>query len=286
MSDLIINQEFIENRPLSYSSLKEFRLSPKHYIHYLTKVRTVTPAMILGSAAECLILEPELFDKKYLVHGKIDRRTTKGKEAYLALLDQAKVSKKTLITEEIVNEAKICSKSVLEHPEAKLYLDNIAIYKNKKVIQKKLKWTDKATNLPLIGYVDFESNVDGQEFIVDLKVFNNSDPDKFTWMIKDRQMYLQAGMYLMGYHKTMYRFPDFIFIVVESVEPYNTTIIYCDNKFNEVAKDELEGTLKAFRYCMDNNQFDKGYDFRLFGTRSYFRAEIPKFYYPKFSNYD
>ncbi len=277
---MIIDQNFIEKRPLSYSSLKEFRKSPKHYIQYLTKPFEQTDDMIIGQAIECKILEPEKFDNKFVFEDKPDLRSTKNKEYWNGLIEQAKQNNQLILPSAKSEVIDSCVESLLNHEHAKLFIDG------KTDVQIKLNWRNTQTNLPLIGYADFESIVDGQKFIIDLKCFYNGDPDKFAFFVNDRQMYLQAGMYANAYHKKFYQFPDFIFMLVETQPPYNVTLQYCDNKFMEIANEELIGTLKAFRKCMDENLFHMGYEFRLFGTKNYFRADIPKYYSPKFSDFD
>ncbi len=278
-AQLIIDQDFIEKRPLSNSSLKEFRRSPKHYIEYIKTPFIDTDATILGKAIECLVLEKEKYKEKFVIADKPDLRSLAAKEAWNTILIEADINKKTVISTEKNEIALICAENLLTHPDAKLYIEN------RKKIQIKLNWRNKETNLPCLGFADFESIIDEQEFVCDIKAFYDADPDRFSYFIKERQMYLQAGMYLDAYHKIWYRFPDFIFILVETQPPYNVTVEYCDNKFVEIAKEEFFGTLKAFRYCMNNNQFHMGYEFRLFGTKDYFRAEIPKYYSPKFADF-
>ena len=78
----IFVRETIEKRPLSYSSLKSFSISPKHYISYLTKERTPpTAALIQGSVFDILLLTPEDFEKKLYIAPPYEHsaRTNLGK---------------------------------------------------------------------------------------------------------------------------------------------------------------------------------------------------------------
>ena len=69
---------------LSYSALKAFAKSPNHYLQYVNKEHTETPAMVLGSLTHCLVLEPERFAAKFAVAPKVDRRTNSGKALWAA----------------------------------------------------------------------------------------------------------------------------------------------------------------------------------------------------------
>lgn len=52
---------------ISNSQLSAFKRSPAHWLHYITEKRVQTPAMVLGSVAHCLALEPENFDKEFFL---------------------------------------------------------------------------------------------------------------------------------------------------------------------------------------------------------------------------
>ena len=48
----------IENKEeyLSYSSLREFAISPRHFLRYKMKQKEQTPAMVFGSLVDCMLL--------------------------------------------------------------------------------------------------------------------------------------------------------------------------------------------------------------------------------------
>ncbi len=272
---ITIDQAFIQNRPLSYSSLKAFRKSPKHYVEYLTKPFVQTDAQILGSLIECLLLEKEKFKTRYQVFVKATGTgsVAKNRESY----ELASRNKKTLITAEMLKSAEYAVESIMSVDMSKQIIEGIS------KTQIRLSWTDKKRNLPLIGYVDFESNVWGEMFAVDLKTTGTSaDPDDIAKQIIQWEYNLQTGTYLTGYHQAKYKFPYFIFLFVETKSPYNVSVNFCDTKFCEQAKKEFDGTLTAFRYCMDKNKFHEGYEFRLAEAMDYFSLQMPRWYKPKF----
>ena len=77
-----------------------------------------------------------------------------------------------------------------------------------------------------------------------------------------------------------------MFLVVETVEPFNVSVNFVDNREAALGKSEWKGVLKAFKYCLDNEQFDMGYDFRLFGNKDYHTLEMPKYVKNRFAEYD
>lgn len=253
-TDFKITQEFIESRPLSASSLKAFRKSPKHYLQYLNKPFEASDAMNLGSLVDVLTLTPEKFDKRFYVFQKA---TGTGSRAINEdAKRKAKEKRVTLITSEQVKIAKICVESLYSNRMSRELIEA------KKNVQKQLKWRNNTNNLPLIGYQDFESMAWGDHFIVDLKTAKSADPDKFNRDAANFDYEIQVGAYLDAHHRLYYKFPNFIFLVVETIEPFNVSINFCDEEYINRAKSEFLNTLKAFRYAMENYPtFNKGYEF-------------------------
>ena len=272
--NLVIDQNFVEGRPLSYSSLKHFRKSPKHYVKYLTDPYKPSAEMQLGTLVHVLTLEPEMFEQKYMLYVKPSGEGSVKKKN--DLIDIANKAKKILITQEEVDKTKIIKQALMDHDLSRTLIEN------RKRVEITMKWRHKATNLPLIGKIDFESRAWETDFILDLKTGKSSDPDDFIKQACNLDYQLQVGAYSDGYPRKFYKFPNFMFIVVETVEPYNVSILFCDSKYIESAKDEFYGTLLAFRRCMDNNQFHLGYEFRLMETMDYFSMKLPGWYRPKF----
>lgn len=270
------SEQQVNERPLSYSSLKEFRKSPRHFIKYLTEPYERTEAMILGSVVDCLTLEPEKFDKRFLVWEKFDRRSNDAKQKYSELLTSAQENKQTLVTMETVEQAKRCVSALMDNEQSRILIEG------RRKVQVRLKWTDRDSRLPMIGYVDFDTEAWGQGFIVDLKTATSADPDEFNRAAGKLDYQLQTGTYLSGYPRCFFKFPLMVFLVVETDDPFNVSVMFCDPKYTEASMNEFHGTLNAFRYCLDNQLFHQGYEFRLMGTQNYHLMNLPKYLKPKF----
>ena len=271
-----ITPEFLQTRPLSYSSLKQFRKSPKHYIQYITKPREQTDAMRQGSLIDCLALEPEKFTERFMIIPKLNLRTNDGKAENERLLKEANEKRLIMITQEDIAKAR---KSV----EALMSTDfSRQLIEGRRDVQINLRWTDKATGLPINGKVDFDSKIGREWFIVDLKSSASADPDDFKRQAYNLDYHIQCGCYTTGYPTHRFTFPPFVFLVVESEEPYNISVNYCDGKYIQEAKEEFTASLNAFKYCMDNNLWHQGYEFRKFGTLPYFTMGFPGYHKPKF----
>ena len=277
-----INDEFLKGRPLSYSSLKAFRKSPKHYLEYLIEPRISSDAMMLGSIVEKILLySQQEFEQEYLVYELTASKASKeGKEQFTTLCNKANANSVTLVTKELYETAKVIVESLKSFDELKPYLNNV---KRRRLM---LRWTDGSTQLPMIGYTDWDSKVGHDLFVCDLKVLKSADPDDFNKAAWNYDYHIQVGSYLEGYRRTRFSFPYFLFVVVESSAPYNVSLMFVDNKYMQFCKDEFLGSLKAFRYCMDNDLFYQGYEFRLMKTMAYFSLTKPGWAKAKYGDFN
>ena len=276
-----ITDTFLKKRPLSASSLKAFGGidgSPKQYIHYLTKPFIDTDAFILGKATELLIysaLFPKLFkvNDKFQTYTKFAKRSDEAKAKWDKMVEDAAASKITLIEHEMFAQAQIMAQTALDTAETRYYLDRIAKNKDgKPVIQHHIKWTDKSTDLPIHGYIDFMADIDGHLVIVDIKTDKDGGPADFIKNAKYQDHIVQVGAYLTGYHKTRYLFPDFMFMVIDKSEPYDAIMMHCEPDYCQAAKDEFAHILTAFKKCKDENLWHKG--------RSFWSADMGYFSMP------
>jgi hypothetical protein len=236
--------------------------------------------MILGSVVDCLITTPERFEQTYLVHEKVSRASNAGKAAWEGLLASAKAENKTLLSQDIYETAKIVYDALMNSKEASPFLNNI---RHK---QRQLRWTNRQTGLPCIGYSDFDCVIEDQVFIVDLKVMNSADPLEFEYAMKKFEYFLQVGAYLDAYKTKFFEFPYFVFLVAESVAPFNVSVNFVEAKYCEFGLEEWLGTLKAFKICMDDMMFDAGYEFRLMKTGEYFGLHVPGYMKRMYGSFD
>lgn len=273
-----ITFEQLQKRPLSASSLKAFggeQGSPKKYLEYLQKPFADTEAFILGRATELLIyaaIAPEQFKftDDFEVYQKFEKRSNAAKEKWAGMIEKAQTNNITLIDEIAFKEANILADTALQTHETRYYLDRIATDKDgRKIIQKKIFWTDKKTGLPINGYIDFLVDIEGHLIIVDIKTDKDGTPNKFIRNASNNDYIIQVGAYLTGYHKAYYLFPDFMFLVIGKQLPYDAIMMHCDPEYCDRAKKEFDHILTSFRHCMDTHQFNKGYAFWSSGNGYY-----------------
>ena len=115
---------------LSTSALKAFAKSPNHYIEYVNGERKATPAMELGSAIHCAILEPDEWHDRYTIVPKVDRRTKAGKEAWE--LFQKSSEGKTVLTDEQHRTMDMARIAVHADPLAKNLIDTAVAFEQQR----------------------------------------------------------------------------------------------------------------------------------------------------------
>lgn len=263
----------LTQRPLSYSSLKEFRKSPKHYVQYVTEPRKPpSPAQIIGSAFEILLLDNDRFDTKVMVFEKPNLRSNAGKDEWENIQSQAEG--RLMITAEQYET--VCAMVDNAHNCAEMmrYVDSI----NK--TQQKLTWKDK-TGIPFIGYVDAEGTIADETWVFEIKTAASADPDQFVRDFYKWDYHIQIATYAEGYKRKYFAFPNFAVLVFETSEPYNCAPYMIESKTLDQAKDEWRASVDAFKFCMDNDFFDQGYEF-LLQAMDYFALRQPGYYKPRF----
>jgi len=269
----MIDQQAIEDRPLSYSSLKEFRKSPRHFVYYREERKyEASDAQIVGKATESFLLEPERMEKLYLPYTKFDRRSADAKDKWNEMLKNASENHLTMITNEDYARAKKAAESAKKNPEI------VELLEYKRFSQKRFEWRERNVNLPILSIPDWDSMLpNGQLYGVEMKTTTCADPKTFARDIVKYWYHGQIATYSLAYHKCRFEFPEFVWVVVETNEPFGTAVIHISKREVQKAKEELLGLLTAFRRCLDEDKFDEDYRFWLFESRKYHSFYIPKY---------
>ena len=140
---------------LSFSSLKAFAESPAEMKRYINKERTESKAMDLGSAVDCKLFTPELFESQFFVCPEITAKTGKGE-----------IAKNPLATTEgkaeLERQKEICgNRTFLTHDDFLKIEREVAIISNNPVV-KSLGLLD-SSNFQFQYSIEFEKTyiVDG-----------------------------------------------------------------------------------------------------------------------------
>jgi hypothetical protein len=188
---------------LSYSALKQFAKSPNHYLMYVGREFVETPAMVLGSALHCAVLEPDEYCKRYTIAPKFDRRTKAGKEQAEAW--ELATDGVTGITAEQDQAVAAMTHAIVSHRVAADLLEQTR------------------REVPVEGNIEgvqFKGIVDalGDRYAVDIKTTTDASPEGFRRQASQLDYHLQAAIYTQLTGKA------FKWIAVESAPPYNVAV--------------------------------------------------------------
>ena len=116
------HDEYRDSPGINWSTLKAMADSPLEYRHGLTHPREDSPAMLLGRAAHCAVLEPDAYAARYVVRPDgIDGRTKAGKAA----IEELAASGREVLT---ADQGALCSEiaaAVRAHPVASMVFDGV-----------------------------------------------------------------------------------------------------------------------------------------------------------------
>lgn len=244
-----IDIEFLKNRPVSFSALRHFVRSPKHYKHYLFGPRKKSPALTMGSAIDCLLLTEEKFKERFAIHPNYNQWTFDGKAMLeiFALENPGKI----LISKDEHGTVLLIKEAVMENSETRKVFDRITR------TQTEYKWIDEETGIPCIAYTDAE----GEDLTVELKSSRDASQNSFIKDAFNFGYHFQTGTYKIGQEACKRITKDYRYIVVEKEQPFSTAVYTPSPEYIEAGRKKFRNALRDFKYCLDNDLFDCSYEF-------------------------
>jgi hypothetical protein len=191
---------------LSFSSIREFMESPRHFIAYKLKEFNPTPDVIFGDLVDCLFTDEKSFDRRFVViTSKCALNSIEGCNAWLDVLGHNGVrptglngmkllikmlkaeEKRHFISPETLAKAKaIVTKMRLNGPFMRTLEDVTEFQRKVEFDLYGWKW---------IGYEDMFA--EGM-FVADLKKCPDTKERKVKNKIKDEKLILQLALYCHG----------------------------------------------------------------------------------------
>lgn len=274
--------EILSTKKLSYSSLKEFRRSPEHFVEYVFGPKKKTKALTTGSLIDKVILNPDGWQDTTAIlpagpgllkdHQAKHPTNKAGKDAARAAWEAAKSEYdafirankgKLLVTQSEADKAVYVAEKVWKNPSSADLLSRITN------VQREMTWQDPETGLHMIGF----SDGDGDEDAMELKTTKDASPRKF---IQDAIKYdypFQLGIYSEGYQRTKFKFPKYWYLTVETVAPYGILVHKVDPDWIEYGKKLYRQTLDKMAYCIKENKWNASYEFHT--ALGYHNLELP-----------
>ena len=228
------NEQYHSNkRYLSSSAVKT--IHARSVYHLLNSVPYgETEAMKEGTAVHTRMLEPELYDKTYVIMQPFNGRTNAGK-AIKAEYDELEKEGKILLKAQQGDMIEAMYESLQKNELAKSYL---------------------VGDVELSHYAEFmgvkckvRPDVKGVDFISDIKTCQDASPRAFRYEIRKRGYHLQAAFYsaVLGY--TMDRFK---FIAMEKTYPYDVIVHTLSEEHQEEGYEAMVKAVSKWKDYLDN----------------------------------
>lgn len=247
----ISNEAYHQHPGVSRSMLMDFRKTPRHYWHkYINpdykpqasvEIITKRQALEIGNAVHTRILEPDMWDKRYVLWDGPSRVTKAGKEAFAKA--KADAGDKQLIDLEAYEMVAGLADAALSQPEV------ISIIEGTK-IEQSLFWQHQASGLDLKARPDIWCN----QYIADLKTVANASPESFEKSIFNFGYHIQAAMQLDAVKAiTGETINNYLFLVIEKEAPYAVAIYQLDEMAIAAGRDQVDAMLDRLRRCYEQD---------------------------------
>lgn len=225
---------------ISSSDIKNFLKSP--LVYYTNKFgeekeKSEERHFSIGSACHELILEPELFNKNYIISPKVDRRTKEGKQQYADFVAQSE-GKTILFEDEMQMVIKMAENASQNNTFIELMKDS---YRELSVYT-----TDPITNLKLRMRPDILPI--NKSTIVDIKTCVDSSPRKFKNDVYNHGYSLSAA-----YYSDFIKRENYIFAAVEKEPPYQMSLYALSDEMIEYGRQQYRMGLDLLKWSFDNN---------------------------------
>jgi hypothetical protein len=224
---------------LNQSKLGILRRCAQKFQFALTAPQNDSDALAIGRAIHTAALQPELFNGEFLCLPDMDRRTTKGREEYAAIV--AGNPDKTILKAADFNKALEVATAVRRNPHALRLLDGARM-------ELSIDWTDKTTGVKCKARLDaFNERI---STIVDLKTTIDASPAGFARKLYSYGYNRQAAWYLeaMVAHNVDAR--HFVIIAVEKDPPYSIGLYRLSDEAIKLSRLENEALLRKYAECL------------------------------------
>ena len=225
----LTNEAYRAMDGLSASDIKEILANPYKFKQGIK--RPASTAQNIGSAVHSLILEPENFERDFII-ADFNKRTKSGKEASA----NAEASGKILLKPSEFETAKNVADSF---KESEFYKENFI----KDFGEAESSYFSEFEGVKVKcrpDYFNLSKNI-----IIDLKTTSNdngANPNEFLKAVANYGYYIQAQWYL-----SITGAKKFLFVALETAEPYCFAVCELDQSFLDLAVEKIGKALSIYK---------------------------------------
>lgn len=196
-----------------------------------------------GNLAHCAVLEPDEFDKRYIVGPTLNRNTKAWKEFVAA--NPGKVA----IQQDQRDTAFRMRDQVCAIPDI---AETLAIGR----AEQSAYWIDPETGLLCRCRPDWVQATKQGDILLDLKTYNSADPNECARQIARKRYYVQDPFYSDGWAAaTGRKILAFVFVFVSTEWPHVASPLMLEPEDREQGRHEYRANLETYKKCLDTNQW-------------------------------
>lgn len=231
---------------VNISSLKNMRHTPAKARRRKDYPSKASPAMALGTAIHCAILEPDKFFDRYTIKPDVDARTKAGKEALAAV-------KGELLTKEDYEGALSIAATIREDPFYRKFVAN-GVYESSWFAQHELDIRIKAR---------LDVWLPDLNIIVDIKTTDSADEWQFRRDIVKYHYHSQAAYYMDLVERVQGKpVGGYVILAVETKEDRDVRAFWLDESFIACGRADYREWLSKWYLCEKTGAWP-GYERRL-----------------------
>ncbi len=231
---------------IRWSTLREMRISPRHYHHRAAHERDDTAAFRLGRAVHCALLEPERFVRDWVMYDLTKQRRGKVWDAFKADADE--------LGQEVLNAPEwancIAMSEAVRDEETNVFAPELlAMAQHVEVV---VQWQDDTTRLPCKARLDLITS-DGIK--VELKTTRNIEARWFGHDAARFGYHAQDAFHstpLKGYGINVHRH---VIIAVESEPPFDVVVHDVGADAIEVGRQMCNDLLIKVHKCNESGRW-------------------------------
>lgn len=242
----IENEAYHAGPGLSVSGAKRLLVSPFHF-HELAKPhdappKAPTPAMVNGTLVHCALLEPDEFDKRYVVGPDVDKRTKEWK----AWINSIESDAFHVITQ-------VQRDAAMRQAAALRKLSAVAELLAHGVAESSVYWRDVAHGLLLKCRPDWKAPVAHGRGVVllDVKTAADASPEGFAKACANFGYFMQDPWYCEGVAVAEgVEVHGMVFAVVESEFPHACAAYMLSDEARELGRQRIAKARAIYRDCL------------------------------------
>lgn len=240
--------EYHTRSEISKSQLDTLDLSPAiFYARHRDPQRPPAPqraGQLDGQLAHCAVLEPNEFEKRYVVGPTLNRNTKAWKEFVEANSDRI------AIQQDQYDTAMRQAASVRALPEVREALDQGHA-------ERSAFWTDPETGVNCRCRPDWTHPVgESSVILLDVKTYSLASADEFRRQAARKRYHVQDAFYTDGYSEAAdVDVLAFVFVAVETEYPFAANAMMLDGASRDQGRADYQRNLHTYQRCEETGEW-------------------------------